>query len=128
MEDNHCIISIGERTFVGKDSHLACTEDGSKLLIGSDCMISSHVQIRTGDSHSILDSNGDRINPASSVSIGNHVWLGEGCKVLKGVSLDGDDIVSTGAIVTKSFGRNLLIGGIPAKILKENVIWDKERV
>lgn len=128
VEDNQCIISIGERTFVGHHSHLACTEDNSKLIVGDDGMISSYVQIRTGDSHSILDMDGNRINQAQSVIIGNHCWIGEGSKVMKGVVLEGDDIVSTGAIVTKSFVKNVLLGGIPAKVLKENVKWDKKRI
>lgn len=128
VEDNQCTLIIGERTFVGHHSHLACTENGSKLLVGCDGMISSYVQVRTGDSHSIVDMEGNRINKAQSVFIGDHCWLGEGAKVMKGVTLEGDDIVSTGAIVTKSFGKNVLLGGIPAKILKDNVTWDKERI
>ena len=127
VEDNNCLLSIGERTFIGHHSHLACTENGSELIIGDDGMISSYVQIRTGDSHSILDMEGNHINKAKSVHIGNHCWLGEGAKVMKGVTLEGDDIVSAGAIVTKSYGKNLLIGGVPAKILKENITWDSKR-
>lgn len=128
VENNNCELSIGESTFVGHHSHLACTEDGSKLIIGGDGMISSYVQVRTGDSHSIVDMEGNRINKAQPVFVGDHCWLGEGSKVLKGVTLEGDDIVSTGAIVTKSFGKNVLLGGIPAKVLKDNVTWDKERI
>jgi acetyltransferase-like isoleucine patch superfamily enzyme len=128
VENNGCILEIGGGTFVGHHSHLACTEDGSKLIIGGDGMISSYVQVRTGDSHSIVDMEGNRINHPQSVIIGNHCWIGEGAKVLKGVKLEGDDVVSTGAIVTKSFGKNVLLGGIPAKVIKENVTWDKERL
>ena len=128
VENNGCRLEIGDGSFVGHHSHLACTEDESRLIVGSDGMISSYVQIRTGDSHSIVDMDGNRINPAQSVFIGNHCWIGEGAKVMKGVTLEGDDVVSTGAIVTKSFGKNLLIGGLPAKILKENINWKSERI
>lgn len=128
VENNNCLLSIGKNTFVGHHSHLACTEDGSKLIVGDDGMISSYVQIRTGDSHSILDMDGNRINQAQPVIIGNHCWIGEGAKVMKGVTLEGDVIVSTGAIVTKSFGKNLLLGGVPAKVIKDNVKWDSERL
>lgn len=71
---------------------------------------------------------GNRINTASSVNIGNHCWLGEGCKVMKGVTLGYDTVVSTGAIVTKSFSNNVLVGGVPARILKDNINWDEKRL
>lgn len=128
VEDNGCVIEIGESTYVGHHSHLACTGDGCRLIVGANGMISSYVQIRTGDSHSILNLEGARINPEQHVTIGEHCWIGEGAKVLKGVTLEGDNIVATGAIVTQSFGENLLIGGIPAGVLKENVTWDSRRI
>lgn len=116
------------RKDIHRKSHLACTEDGIQLVIGDDCMISSSVQIRTGDSHSILDMEGQRINPAHSVKIGNHCWLGQGCRILKGGELGENVIVSTGAIVTKVFGDNVLVGGIPAQVLRENVTWESRRI
>lgn len=128
VEDNNCTIEIGAHTYIGHHSHLACTEDGSTLKVGGNCMISSYVQVRTGDSHSILDMEGKRINPAADVTIGDHCWLGEGCHIMKGVTLGQDSIVSTGAIVTKSAGPNVLLGGVPAKILKEFVTWNEKRL
>jgi len=128
IEGNGCYIEIGNKTYVGNHTHIACTEDGLKIIIGGEGMISSYVQVRTGDSHSILDDKGIRINEAKSVYIDKHCWLGEGCKILKGVRLAANTVVSTGAIVTKSFNANVLIGGIPAKILKENINWDEKRI
>ena len=36
--------------------------------------------------------------------------------------------MSTGAIVTKSYDSNVLLGGVPAKILKQGVNWDANRL
>ena len=127
IEDNHCKLEIGDRSFVGHHSHLACTEDDSEITIGADVLISSYVQIRTGDSHAIYDIDGNRINSAKSVTIGDHCWIGEGAKVLKGVELGDEIVVATGAIVTKSFSHNALIGGVPAKVLKTDITWDSKR-
>ena len=128
VEDNGCVVAIGPRTFIGRHTHLACTEDGRGIIVGGNCMISSFCQIRTGDSHSILNSEGKRINKAATVHIGEHCWIGEGAKVLKGVTLGDNCVVSTGAIVTKPFGYNLLLGGVPAKVLRENINWDEKRL
>ena len=117
-----------KRTFVGP-SHLASTEDGHSIVIGKECMLSSNINIRTGDSHSIIDlNNGGRINYAKSVVIGDHCWIGEGAKILKGVSLAENCIVGTGSIVTKSYPSNVLISGVPAVIIKEDVNWDRSRI
>lgn len=130
IEDNNCKLEVGENTFVGP-SHLAVTEDNSSLIIGNECMLSSNINIRTGDSHSIIDIEGgkyNRINPARDIFIGEHIWIGEGAKIMKGVTLKKDIIVSSGAIVTSSFENNVLVGGIPAHIIKQNVTWNKERL
>ena len=126
IEDNNCLVEIGERTFIGP-SHLACTEDGRSIVIGKDCMLSSNINIRTGDSHSIIDMEGKRINSAQSVSIGDHCWIGEGAKIMKGVTLHNDTIVASGSIVTHSFSANVIVAGNPAKIIKDNVTWDSKR-
>ena len=126
IEDNGCAVEIGESTYIGP-SHLACTEDGRAITIGKQCMLSSNIQIRTGDSHSIVDSSGIRINQAKNVIIGDHCWIAEGAKIMKGVQLQTNTIVASGSIVTKSFQPNLLLGGNPARVLKENVNWDAQR-
>lgn len=128
IEDNHQEINIGSKTYIGHNTHLACTEDGHKILIGSNCMISSNVQIRTGDSHSILSIDQRRINPARDVIVSDHCWLGQGARVLKGVMLGKDSIVAQGAIVTGSFESNVIVAGVPAKVVKNNVSWDSRRL
>ena len=47
---------------------------------------------------------------------------------MKGVQLHNNTIVASGSIVTKSFQPNILLGGNPAKVLKENVNWDFRRL
>ena len=126
IEDNDCTIEIGAHTYIGHHSHLACTE-GCTLKIGGGCMLSSYIQIRTGDSHSITDMDGNRINYGADVTIGNHCWIGEGAKILKGVTLEDDTVVGTGAIVTKSAGPNVLLSGVPARVIKENISWNEQR-
>lgn len=126
IEDNNCEIIIGKRTFIGP-AHIAAAENNSKVIIGDDCMIGLRVQIRTSDSHSIL-SDGKRVNYADPISIGNHVWICPESKIMKGVHLSDDTIVSTGTVVTRDFGPNVLLGGVPAKVIKENVNWDEKRL
>lgn len=116
---------------IGHDStieggHLAATE-GTKITVGDDCMFSSDIEIRTGDSHSIINTITDkRINPSADVLIGNHVWLTAHVRVMKGAVLPDNSIVGNSAIVTNKFDKgNSVYAGIPAKHIKDNINWDR---
>lgn len=116
-------IEIGHNThFVGK-IHIACTE-GKAVKIGERCLFSSDIVIRTGDSHSILDGKGQRINPASDVSVDDHVWVGQQVVLLKGAEIGEESIIGANSLVTgKKFGNRVVLAGNPAKVIKENVMW-----
>jgi acetyltransferase-like isoleucine patch superfamily enzyme len=129
MEDDACEAVIGENTTF-EDSHIAVTEPNSKITIGKDCLFAYDIDLRTGDSHSIVDSiTHERINFAQNINIGNHVWIASHVSVLKGVHISDNSVVATRAVVTKSFvENNILIGGIPAKKIKGNINWDRQRI
>lgn len=116
---------------IGHDStieggHLAAIE-GTKITVGDDCMFSSDIEIRTGDSHSIINAvNEKRINPSDDILIGDHVWLTAHVRVMKGAVIPNNSIVGNSAIVTSKFDKeNSLYVGIPAKHIKDNINWDR---
>ncbi|GAB2544745.1 acyltransferase [Spirosoma aerophilum] len=128
FEDNNGQITIGERTTV-EEAHLAVTEPNKSIKIGADCMLSAGIDIRTGDSHSIVDAETrKRINYAQNISIGDHVWIGLNAVILKGVTIGHNSIVSTNALVTKSIPSHVIAAGIPAKVVKTDVDWVRERI
>lgn len=128
FEDDKNMIIIKKNTSIESNSELSVIE-GTKIEVGEDSMISSEVYIRTGDSHSILDLHGTRINPSKDIHIDNHVWLGHRCTIQKGGKISENSIVASSAIVTKQFEQsNCILSGTPAKILKENINWDKNRI
>ena len=129
IEDENCEIKIGERTTF-EDVHIAVTEPKSKITIGEDCMFAKDIDLRTGDSHSIIDSTTmKRINYAKNIEIDNHVWVASHVSILKGVRILKNSVVATRSVVTKSFDKEgILIGGIPVKVLKERITWDRKRI
>ncbi len=123
-------ISVGEEsTLEGKIEyplHIAAIE-GTEVTVGRECMISGSVEIRTADGHSIVNMVGDRINPSRSIHIGEHVWIGTGAVLTKGVDVIDHCIIGTRSVVTKSITqRYCSVGGNPARILKEGLDWNKE--
>lgn len=129
IEDQNCEIRIGEYSCF-ENVNIAVTEPNSKILIGNDCMFAYDIDLRTGDSHSIIDTiSNKRINYAQNIIIGNHVWIASHVSILKGTTILSNSVVATRSVVTKSFDKeNILIGGVPAKILKEDITWDKKRI
>jgi acetyltransferase-like isoleucine patch superfamily enzyme len=128
IEDDNCTLTIGNDTTI-EDAHFGITESNSVIEVGEDCMFSSGIRLLTGDSHSIIDMQSmKRINYANNIKIGPHVWLGTNVVILKGVEIEKDSIVGSGSIVTKKYGPNLIIAGAPAKAIKDNITWDRERI
>ncbi|MGQ8338404.1 acyltransferase [Sunxiuqinia sp. A32] len=128
FEDDCCSIQIGDKTTV-ESAHLAVTESNSKIVIGNDCMFSNNIEFRTGDSHSILDTKtGMRINYAQNIEVHDHVWIGAHSIVLKGVTIGENSIIGTKSLVTKDVPSGSIAAGIPAKVVRSNVDWLRERV
>lgn len=126
-DDGNSIVVENNTTFIGK-IHLACIE-GTSISIGKNCLFSSEIVFRTGDSHSILNAEGKRINPSEAIKIGDHVWVGHRVTVLKGVSVPNNTVIGTGSIITKSFSEgHVIIAGVPGKIIRRQTNWNVERI
>lgn len=128
IENDDNSIQIDNKVkFTGK-AHLACTE-GKRIVFGDDCLVSNEVIFRTGDSHSILDMDGRRINHAKDVIVGNHVWIGNRAILLKGATIPSECVIGTGAIVPSgSYESNSVIAGVPAKVIQSNIAWSYDRI
>lgn len=125
--DSDNSVTIGANTSFNKNVVLDCME-GRKLVIGEKCLFSADIVVRTGDWHSIYDTEGKRINHSKDVVIGKHCWIGDRVSITKGVFLPEGTVVGTGAIVTnKVEEKNTVIAGNPAHILKRNIQWDVQR-
>lgn len=128
MQDDNNTIIVGDKTSIGERTGLT-TLEGTKIEIGKDCMLSFDISVRTSDSHSIMDENGNRINNAKDITIGNHCWIGSECLILKGTSLGDNSILGARSILTKQYtATNCVLTGAPAKVIRENVNWDRKRL
>lgn len=85
------------------------------VKIGNNVRCGANVIIMDGDFH--LDDS--RTNLPMPISIHNNVWLGEGVKVLKGVTIGENTIVGAGSIVTKDLPGNVIAAGCPCKVIKK---------
>jgi acetyltransferase-like isoleucine patch superfamily enzyme len=128
FEDDLNELSIGDFTTIHGHIHIAIIE-GKRVIIGNDCMLSSDITMRTGDSHSIINSDEKRINHSKDIIIGEHVWIGNKAILLKGTTIGFNSVVGSGAVVTKSFKQNnIIIAGNPANMIKTDINWVREKI
>ena len=118
--DNGTLV-IGRNFSTNKNCFVACSKG---IRIGNNVTLGWDVNIRDNDGHAIIDQLTGAISESKEVRIGNHVWLCAHADILKGAVIPDKSIVAYGSLVTKAFDRSgVLLGGVPAKMLKENVRW-----
>ena len=119
-------IIVGKGTTTGGTCQFEASE-GTTLHIGEDCMFSHNVKVWTTPYHSVLNKEGKRINPAESIRIGNHCWIGHSSFVLKGSIIPNGSIVGATALYTgKNEDENSVYAGTPAVKIKENITWSRD--
>lgn len=120
-------ISIGEKT-TSNGLTIRVMEDNSLVDIGKDVMFSENIMLFCTDTHSILDNDGNVLNLGKSVVIGEHCWIGQDVRILKNTKISNNSVIGLGSVVTKEFdSENVVIAGNPAKVVKENICWDRKR-
>jgi acetyltransferase-like isoleucine patch superfamily enzyme len=88
------------------------------VSICNNVLIGTNVEIYDSDFHSVLKNRrGNKNHSISPVLIKENVWIGSNVKILKGVEIGENTVISNSSVVTKSFPSNVIIGGIPAKII-----------
>ncbi len=126
MENSHGQLRIGRDTTIG-EALIGVSEDYQTITIGQDCMFAHGIDIRCGDSHAILDvETGQRLNPARSIKIADHVWLGPYVRILKGVHIGSHSVIGMGAIVTRSIPDHASALGIPARVQRRGITWTRQ--
>ena len=115
------VLNIGNNFFMNTCSMIRCRH---RIDIGSDNMWGWNVLLMDGDGHPIFNETGQVINKNRPIRIGNNVWLGSYCKILKGSDIQDGCIVGIGSTATrKNPNSNAILAGTPAIEIKNNITW-----
>ncbi len=88
------------------------------ITIGDDCLIGQNVTIMDFEAHGIPANQRRKVGEIGFIEIKNNVWVGNNVTILKNSIIGNNVIVATGAVVSGNFPDNVIIGGVPAKIIK----------
>jgi acetyltransferase-like isoleucine patch superfamily enzyme len=111
--------NFGKHTSIGKNVFInyGCSFlDLGGITIEDDVLIGPQVKLVT-ENHPVDPSNRKSLD-LKSIHIGKNVWLGAGAIILPGVTVGENSIVAAGAVVTKDVPSNTIVGGVPAKHIK----------
>ena len=121
---NDSQILIGRKNRI-RDAVFENGEGAVTIQVGDECLFSLGSQIKTHDSHDIIDiESGVRLNSPRDIVIGNHVWISQEVMVLKGANIGDGSIIGARAMVTKAIPPNVVAAGMPAKVVREGVRWE----
>jgi serine acetyltransferase len=90
---------------------------GNNVLIAGHCLIipANHI---FEDIRRPINSQGET---RKGIIIEDNVWIGAGCRILDGVTIGTGAVVAAGAVVSKNVCSNTVVGGIPAKLIKNRL-------
>ena len=128
--------SIGEKVWIaktfncdnGKNIHIGNNFTGNynitmldirEVFIGDNVMIGPNTLITTVGHPLSPMGRRQHLGIAEPVRIGNDVWIGGNATILPGVTIGDNVVVAAGAVVTKDVPDNCVVGGVPAKMIKE---------
>ncbi|MFK7969692.1 MAG: acyltransferase [Bacteroidia bacterium] len=111
-------IRIGNNVGIGEYTHLG---GAGGLEIGDDCIVGPYFSCHPENHETSQPGVPYRLQGVNrkGIRIGKNCWVGAKVTVLDGVEVGDNCILAAGAVVTKSFPANSLIGGVPARLIKQ---------
>jgi len=110
-------IRISNDVFIGNN----CEFNISKSIdIGHHAMIASGCKFIDHDHGTNINSIMNIQKPITSpIIIGEEVWIGVNCIILKGVTIGRGAVIAAGSVVRTNVGEYEIVGGVPAKLIKK---------
>ena len=115
-------LCLGDGFNMTAESTIVCAKE---IRFGHDCLLSWDILVMDTDEHPLYNKENERINPDKPIVVGDHVWIGCKCVLLKGAEVPDNTVVAAGTLLTSSFnGEYQVIGGNPPTVLKHDIRWE----
>lgn len=121
----HSKLIIGSHFTSNANLLISCAKT---ISFGADNLLGWDITIMDNDGgHSIVDiDNNTSIHKSANICIGNHVWIGSKCSILKGSCINNGSIIGYGSLVCgmKTIDDNSLVIGAPSSVKKTKISWN----
>ncbi len=114
--DYGCNIEVGENFFANYGCVIL---DVNKVTIGKNCMLAPRVCLFSATHPVRAEERYNGVELGKPITIGDNCWIGGNSVINPGVTIGNNVVVASNSVVTKSFGDNVVIGGNPARIIRE---------
>ncbi|HDL78850.1 MAG TPA: hypothetical protein ENH09_04690 [Bacteroidetes bacterium] len=120
-------IYLGENANFGFNCHIFAAGD---VKIGKNALVAAYTYFVGGDHTANRTDIPVLFQPrtAKGVTIGDNVWFGAGVRVLDGITIGRDAIIGSNAVVTKDIPDFAIAVGVPAKVIKNRINADTEKL
>lgn len=120
-------VHVGKNVVINFNANIV---DDGEVFIGDDCMIGPNCNIATAVHPVSPRLRKHKLQFNKPVHIGNNVWLGAGVTILPGVTIGENSIVGAGSVVTHDVEANMIVGGVPARVIRpivdeDDMFYDK---
>ncbi|OAD90195.1 hypothetical protein A7A78_08090 [Aequorivita soesokkakensis] len=116
---------MGHFSCLGSDIKVICKE---KIVIKNFVRIGYQTQLIDTTIHQMIDTKGNTKLPMTApIVLNSNTWIGNRTTIMKGTVTPEQCIVASNSLCNKdytAYGNNILIGGMPAKLLKEGIVRD----
>ncbi|WP_165044540.1 maltose acetyltransferase domain-containing protein [Dysgonomonas sp. ZJ709] len=109
-------IHVGENFYANFDCVML---DVCRIKIGDNCLLAPSVHIYTATRPTDAKMRLTGLEYGEPITIGDNVWIGGGAIINPGVTIGNNVVIASGAVVIKDIPDNVLVGGNPAKVIKE---------
>jgi acetyltransferase-like isoleucine patch superfamily enzyme len=110
-------LKMGNNSAIGDYTHFGAA---GGIEIGNDVIMGSYISFHS-ENHNFTDTAKlirEQGVTSKGIKLGNNIWVGAKVTFLDGCSIGNNSVVAAGAVVNGIFPDNVVIGGVPAKILK----------
>jgi acetyltransferase-like isoleucine patch superfamily enzyme len=125
--------SFSNQIGINRNCMISTQSKGASIVIGRNCGFSGTVigaftsikiedNVKIGANVLITDSDWHpedfRAGISTPVLIESNVWVGEGSKILKGVTIGKNTLIGAGSIVSSSIPENVIAAGVPCRVIR----------